>query len=65
MSVHLFNCRFRPGDRVRLGGDGKIVGVVEEVVMARGQTQPYYLVEWWHEGNVLSRRFLEEECVPA
>lgn len=63
-TTKIFECRFRPGDRVRVG-DGAITAVVEEVIMVRGQTQPTYAVEWWHDGEVRGRRFLEEECQTA
>lgn len=64
MRVKLFECRFRPGDRLRVG-NGEITGVVEEVIMQRGMAQPVYLVQWWVNGDIVARRFLEEECVAA
>lgn len=46
----------QPGDKVAIG-DGHISGVIERVILARGMTVPIYLVEWWQEGNVMSREF--------
>lgn len=64
-SVPLFECRFRPGDRLRVGDGGVITAVVEEVIMQRGMAQPVYLLQWWVDGDIVTRRFLEEECAPA
>lgn len=64
VSVQVFDCRFRPGDRVSVG-DGVISAVVEEVIMQRGMAQPVYLLQWWVNGDIVTRRFLEEECEAA
>lgn len=47
------------GDTVFINDD--IPGVIEEVIWVRGMGWPYYLIEWWHEGDVRSRRFHPNE----
>lgn len=49
----IFSC----GQKVVVGG--VIRGVVEEVIFARNMTDPLYLVEWWHDGDLRGRRFHE------
>ena len=51
----IFGC----GQKVLVGG--VIEGVIEEVIFARNMTDPLYLVEWWHEGDLRGRRFHECE----
>jgi hypothetical protein len=50
----------RPGQKVTIG-DG-IPATIEEVIYARGMTSPFYLVEYWHEGHLISRRVHAEDC---
>lgn len=50
----------RPGDRVIIGTG--IEGVVEEVIFARGMGAPFVLVEYWHEGQLVARRFHAADC---
>lgn len=54
-----FNCAYKPGEQVLIG-DG-IAATVEEVIMARGMRGPLYLVEYWHEGHLISRRMHEDD----
>ena len=51
----IFGC----GQTVLVGG--VIQGVIEEVIFARNMTDPLYLVEWWHDGDLRGRRFHESE----
>lgn len=48
------------GDRVTIGDN--IEGVVEELIFSRGMNAPFVLVEYWHEGSLISRRFHAEDC---
>jgi hypothetical protein len=50
----------RPGDRVTIG-DG-IPATIEEVIYCRHMAAPFYLVEYWHEGHLISRRIHAEDC---
>lgn len=50
----------QPGERVQIG-DG-IEGVVEEVIFARGMSAPFVLVEYWHDGQLVARRFHAGDC---
>jgi hypothetical protein len=52
----------RPGQKVCIGDRGEICATVEEVIWARGMNTPFYLVEWWHEGQLVSRRVHEGDC---
>jgi hypothetical protein len=56
-----YNCAFRPGDKVSIGNDFGIQATVEEVIMARGTRSPLYLVEYWHDGHLVSRRLHEDD----
>lgn len=49
-----------PGDRVAVGNG--IEGMVEEVIFARGMTGPFVLVEYWHAGELVARRFHAADC---
>lgn len=49
-----------PGDRVTIG-DG-IPAMIEEVVYCRHMAAPFYLVEYWHDGHLISRRVHAEDC---
>lgn len=48
------------GDRVQIGSG--IEGVVEEVIFARGMKAPFVLVEYWHDGQLIARRFHAADC---
>lgn len=50
----------RPGDRVEVAPG--ISGTVEELVFARGMAAPFVLVEYWHEGSLVARRFHAADC---
>ncbi len=52
--------KFRLGQQVRIGVG--ITAVIEEIILARGQNAPFYLVEWWHEGQMVARRMHEADC---
>lgn len=52
--------KFTPGQNVAVGG-GAIAGEVERVIFARGMSQPLYFIEWWDNGEVKGREFLEEQ----
>jgi len=52
---------FQPGDYVWLGKELDIPGVIEEVIWSRGMEWPVYLVEWWLDGAVCTRRFHADE----
>ena len=55
--------QFKLGDLVRIGDE--IHGTVEEIIFERGRPKPLYLVEWWLNGGVCERRFLEEQLTAA
>lgn len=54
---------FQPSDHVRFAEE--ICGVVEEVIWARNATGPVYLVEYWHNGEVVRVRLYEEQLEAA
>ena len=55
-------CRFARGQTVRIGTD--IRAVVEEIIWSREMQWPFYLVEWWHEGQLITRRFHQDDLQP-
>lgn len=51
------------GQSVKIGlNAGEILATVEEVIWARNMAAPYYLVEYWHDGHLISRRVHAEDC---
>jgi hypothetical protein len=56
-----FESAFSPGQEVLIGTNGEITARVEEVIFARGMRAPFYLVEWWHEGQLVTRRLHEAD----
>lgn len=48
------------GDQVEIGRS--ITATIEEVIWARNMVAPFYLVEWWQDGQLVSRRVHEEDC---
>lgn len=59
-----FCAEFAPGDRVTCGNG--VEGTVEEVHFLRNAC-PMVVVDYWHNGEVITRRFHIEDCkkVPA
>lgn len=53
--------RIQLGDLVCVGNG--IEGVAEELIFARGMSAPFVLVEYWHEGQLVARRFHAEDCL--
>lgn len=53
------NAKFNPGQRVCFGDKDEIFGTIEEVIFARGMRAPFYLVEYWMDGELKSRRLHE------
>jgi hypothetical protein len=53
---------YRCGEQVLFGNF--INGVVEEVIFCRHMTQPNYLVEYWHNGELLAARLHEADLRP-
>lgn len=51
---------FSPGDSVLIGDN--IEGVIEEMIIARGMSTFLLLVDYWHDGQLVSRRFHAEDC---
>jgi hypothetical protein len=56
--------RFRPGDRVTIGG-GAIGGTVAQVIFRRGMRWPLYTVAWWQDGSVCAGVFDEPDVEAA
>lgn len=54
--------KYAPGERVRVGFD--ITGTVERVIFDRNGRGPIYLVEWWLDGDLRGREFLENDLLP-
>lgn len=52
-------CQFARGQTVRIGTD--ITATVEEIIWSRGMQWPFYLVEWWHDGQLVTRRLHEAD----
>lgn len=55
-----YNCKHMLGEVVEIG-----VGIrarVEEIIWARNMTTPFYLVEWWQDGQLQVRRMHEADC---
>lgn len=55
-----FQAKHQTGDEVHIGNG--IIATIEEIIWARNMTKPFYLVEWWHEGHLVSRRVHAEDC---
>lgn len=62
--MHEFYASLKPGDRVTCGNG--VEGVVEELHFLRN-AEPMVVVDYWHNGEVITRRFHSEDCkkVPA
>lgn len=61
--IEQLECNHRLGDTVQIG-----VGIrarVEEIIWARNMTAPFYLVEWWQDGELKCRRMHEADCRPS
>lgn len=56
--------KYHAGQRV-LVGDGSISGIVERVIFLRNAIKPFYLVEWWKDGQVCQCEFHEDDVAAA
>ncbi|QBF31493.1 hypothetical protein CFI11_09730 [Thalassococcus sp. S3] len=50
-----FRWSLKPGEAVRVGDD--VEGIIEEVIWSRGMSSPFYLIEWWQDGDMRTWRF--------
>ena len=50
------------GKTVLIGEHHEIAATVEEVIWARGMSSPFFLVEYWHQGQLVSCRVHAEDC---
>lgn len=60
LNDYVFQSRHQTGEQVTIGTG--ITATIEEVIWARGMSRPFYLVEYWHEGHLISRRVHQEDC---
>lgn len=51
---------FETGDRVLIA-NGEIEGTIERIILCRGMDEVFYLVEWWKDGEPISRELHEAD----
>jgi hypothetical protein len=57
-----YKAQYPLGLQVCLGDN--IKGIIERIIWARAMTEPLYLIEWWNDGQVLSREMLQNDIRP-